>query len=216
MQDTGHELQPSSSSSSGDAGTQNEDDASLTTPSVPVFASYSLAADELTCPPSPQPASTSPPSSPVLSSPDPPQDPWYPFLSKVHMQLCLLYHGSHRYWTISSANTILFRWTPLLRRKMSSSPNENLNLKDHIQYCLTPLPVFRKNVDQVTLQCFMDILKSYVREEEDGYFPHFEEVVNFKYSFWEDKIFQKVKLMQQKMINVNIFFSEKLGWKHFG
>ena len=145
MQDTGHELQPSSSSSSGDEGTQNEDDASLTTPSVPVIASYSLAADELTCPPSPQPASTSPPSSPVMSSPDPPQDPWYPFLSKVHMQLCLLYHGSHRYWTISSANTILFRWTPLLKRKMSSSPNENLNLKDHIQYCLTPLPVFRKN-----------------------------------------------------------------------
>ena len=24
-------------------------------------------------------------------------DPWFPFLSKPHMQLCLLYHGSHRY-----------------------------------------------------------------------------------------------------------------------
>ena len=35
------------------------------------------------------------------SSPDPgvhlPQEPWFPFLLKPHMQLCLLYHGSHRY-----------------------------------------------------------------------------------------------------------------------
>ena len=62
------------------------------------------------------------PSSPVVgpyhSSPDqdpennPPEDPWFPFLSKPHMQLCLLYHGSHR-----------------------------------------------KNMDQVTLQAIMDILK---------------------------------------------------------
>ena len=43
---------------------------------------------------------------------DPPEDPWFPFLSKPHMQLCLLYHGSHR-----------------------------------------------KNMDQVTLQAIMDILK---------------------------------------------------------
>ena len=53
--------------------------------------------------------SFSPQPDPVHS---PPEDPWFPFLSKPHMQLCLLYHGSHR-----------------------------------------------KNLDQVSLQAVMDILK---------------------------------------------------------
>ena len=43
-------------------------------------------------------ASVSPHSSPnpPVAPPPPFQEPWYPFLSKPHMLLCLLYHGSHR------------------------------------------------------------------------------------------------------------------------
>ena len=40
---------------------------------------------------SPVPPANVPPDSP------PPQDQWFPFMSKPHMQLCLLYHGSHRW-----------------------------------------------------------------------------------------------------------------------
>ena len=52
---------------------------------------------------------------------------------------------------------------------------------------------FRKNMDQGTLQAVMDIMKGYVRAE-DGDFPQLSDVVNFKFAFWEDKIFQKVLL----------------------
>ena len=51
---------------------------------------------------------------------------------------------------------------------------------------------YRKNIDQESLQAVMDILKGYVTDE---YFPKFEEVVNFKFSFWEDKIFRKVSVV---------------------
>lgn len=48
-------------------------------------------------------------------------------------------------------------------------------------------------MDQGTLQAVMDIMKGYVRAE-DGDFPQLSDVVNFKFAFWEDKIFQKVLL----------------------
>ena len=56
----------------------------------------------------------------------------------------------------------------------------------------------RKNFDQITLQCFMDVLKCYVREE-DGHFPNMDEVVNFKYSFWEERLFQKVRVSKKSL-----------------
>lgn len=44
----------------------------------------------------------------------------------------------------------------------------------------------------------MDVLKCYVREE-DGYFPNMDEVVNFKYSFWEERLFQKVRVSKKSL-----------------
>ena len=95
------------------------DDDQVTQPSFVFCGEESEVASNL------PPPVLSNPSSPVAgtyhsSSPDPdpdpennpPEDPWFPFLSKPHMQLCLLYHGSHR-----------------------------------------------KNMDQVSLQAIMDILK---------------------------------------------------------
>ena len=70
----------------------------LSNPSIPVAGTYHSSSPD----PDPDPDPEN----------NPPEDPWFPFLSKPHMQLCLLYHGSHR-----------------------------------------------KNMDQVSLQAIMDILK---------------------------------------------------------
>ena len=68
-------------------------------------------------------------------------EPWYPWLSRIHYYLTVLYHGSHR-----------------------------------------------RNMDQATLRALMDIFRIYVPQSE--YFPTLLEVVNFRFDFWEQKIFQ--------------------------
>ena len=153
-----HDLQSSTSSSS------DSDEQGIPDPSPPEPCSSVSATDPHSSPS--VPPAPSPPS-PALS-PEPqvhqPQEPWFPFLSKPHMQLCLLYHGSHRYV-----------WYKL---------------------CCTDsnyVFILRKNIDQITFQCIMDIMKDYIREE-DGYFPKFDEVVNFKFGFWEEKLYQKVTI----------------------
>ena len=53
----------------------------------------------------------------------------------------------------------------------------------------------RKNLDQISLECVMDILKCYIREE-DGHFSTLNEVINFKFAFWEERLFQKVRVLK--------------------
>ena len=108
----GHDLQSSSSSDTdgedvtADTHDNVREDIAADTHSEPEHCA-SLSAPE------PVPPSSSPPDACSLSalpSPSPPdsppglanqpQDPWFPFLSKPHMQLCLMYDGSHRYGSL--------------------------------------------------------------------------------------------------------------------
>ena len=69
------------------------------------------------------------------------QDPWFPFKSRAHFYMVLIYHGSHQ-----------------------------------------------KNFDQATLRVILDVFKIYVPETE--YFPSFDDVVHFKFEFWEERILE--------------------------
>lgn len=101
MEDTGHDIQSSSSSDHDDEmcmETEEEPSASSSVRQEP--SASSSVVSEIVQHFSPPPDDSTRSSSPPSSSPPqglPLQDPWFPFLSKPHMQLCLLYHGSHRY-----------------------------------------------------------------------------------------------------------------------